>query len=46
VTTIKVLAICYGVGESDIKPLANGWYRMPWGKVRVVDGVVTREVEN
>lgn len=42
---IAALAIVYGVKESEIKPLANGWYRMPWGKVKVVDGAVTREVE-
>lgn len=42
---IASLAVCYGVKESEIKPLANGWYRMPWGKVRVVDGMVVKEVE-
>lgn len=41
---IKSLAICYGLNENEIKPLANGWYRMPWGKVRVVDGCVVKEI--
>jgi hypothetical protein len=37
---IKTLAICYGLTEADIKPLKNGWFKMPWGRIRVVDGTV------
>lgn len=43
---IKALAICYGVSESDIKPLTNGWYRLPWGKIKVVDGAVVKEIDD
>jgi hypothetical protein len=43
---IKTLAICYGLTEADIKPLKNGWFKMPWGRIRVVDGTVVKEIDD